>query len=143
MIVLNNPRISDTIPQWFLELNLQVDEFDVGCNQLSGKVPNSFNFQSHAMIDLSSNLFSGPIPLWSPNVSQIYPRSNLFSGPIPHNIGEVMPNLTNLDLSHNSLNGSLPSSISNLNTLATLVIPHNHLSVKFQTFGTKCPFCIY
>ena len=70
----------------------------------------------------------GPLPLWSSNVSTLYLRDNLFSGPIPQNIGEAMPIQTDLDISWNSLNGSTPLSMGNLQALMTLVISNNHLS---------------
>ncbi|PQQ02628.1 hypothetical protein Pyn_08381 [Prunus yedoensis var. nudiflora] len=57
-----------------------------------------------------------------------YLRDNLFSGPIPHNIGQVMPNLTYLDISGNSLSGSIPLSFGNLSQLEFLFISNNHLS---------------
>lgn len=139
-VVLNNAGISDIIPQWFLDLNLLINEFDVAYNQLTGKVPNSLKFQSPSTVDLSSNFFSGSLPLWSLNVSKIYLRSNLFSGPIPYNIGELMPLLTDLDISYNSLNGSIPLSIGNLSSLTTLVISNNKLSGKIPEFWNQTPF---
>ncbi|KAA8548227.1 hypothetical protein F0562_004512 [Nyssa sinensis] len=115
-LVLNNARISDTIPDWFWKLELQVNELDVAYNQLSGKVPNSLHFFYLSTVDLSSNRFEGPLPLWSSNVSALYLRDNLFSGPIPRDIGEVMPHLTDLDISMNSLCGSIPLSIGKIPT---------------------------
>ncbi|CBI24036.3 unnamed protein product, partial [Vitis vinifera] len=96
-------------------------------------------FSYLANVDLSSNLFDGPLPLWSSNVSTLYLRDNLFSGPIPPNIGEAMPILTDLDISWNSLNGSIPLSMGNLQALMTLVISNNHLSGEIPQFWNKMP----
>ncbi|CAK9175123.1 unnamed protein product [Ilex paraguariensis] len=138
-VVLNNARISDTIPDWFLKFGLQLDELDVAYNQLRGTVPNPLQFSDSSNVDLSSNLFEGPLPLWSSNVSTLYLRDNLFSGPIPPDIGELMPNLTDLDISWNSLNGSIPLSIGNLNGLTTLVISNNLLSGEIPHVWNNVP----
>ncbi|WKA04203.1 hypothetical protein VitviT2T_022260 [Vitis vinifera] len=138
-VVLNNAGISGTIPDWLWQLDLQLSELHIAYNQLSGRVPNSLVFSYLANVDLSSNLFDGPLPLWSSNVSTLYLRDNLFSGPIPPNIGEAMPILTDLDISWNSLNGSIPLSMGNLQALMTLVISNNHLSGEIPQFLNKMP----
>ncbi|XP_003633782.1 receptor-like protein EIX2 [Vitis vinifera] len=138
-IVLNNAGISGTIPDWLWKLDLQLSELDIAYNQLSGRVPNSLVFSYLANVDLSSNLFDGPLPLWSSNVSTLYLRGNLFSGPIPQNIGQVMPILTDLDISWNSLNGSIPLSMGDLQALITLVISNNNLSGEIPQFWNKMP----
>ncbi|KAL5581348.1 hypothetical protein UlMin_013790 [Ulmus minor] len=139
-VVLNNARISDTIPDWFLQLDLQLEKLDVAYNQLSGKVPHSFRFTDGATVDLRSNLFEGPLPLWGSNITLLYLSNNRFSGPIPLDIGEVMPKLSDLDISSNSLSGTIPLSIGNLVDLNTLVISNNHLSGEIPHFWDKLPF---
>ncbi|KAM5581972.1 receptor-like protein EIX1 [Rosa sericea] len=131
---LINSRISDTIPDWFWQLNLLLDDLDFSNNQLSGRVPNSLRFSLRGIADLSSNHFEGPLLLWSSNISGLYLNDNLFSGPIPHNIGEVMPLLEDLDISRNFLTGRIPLSIGNLSRLTTLVISNNHLSGEVPNF---------
>ncbi|CAN6709033.1 unnamed protein product [Malus baccata var. baccata] len=138
-LVLNNARISDTIPQWFWQLDFQLDQLDVAYNQLSGRVPNSLRFISPGTVDLSTNRFEGPLPLWSSNITMLYLRDNLFSGPIPRDISEVMPSLTDLDISRNSLNGSIPLSMGNLSQLTTMVISNNLLSGEIPNFWDSIP----
>ncbi|KAL5231641.1 hypothetical protein ABZP36_030417 [Zizania latifolia] len=54
--------------------------------------------------------------------------SNNFSGPIPLDISRQMPYLTSLDLSYNSFSGQIPQNISNMTYLNTLNLQHNQLS---------------
>lgn len=100
-LVLNKARISDTIPDWFWQLSLNLDELDVAYNELRGRVPNSLGFNFPATVDLSSNNFEGRLPLWSFNVTKLYLRDNSFSGPIPDDIGQNLHLLTDLDISFN------------------------------------------
>ncbi|BBH07129.1 disease resistance family protein / LRR family protein [Prunus dulcis] len=43
-VVLRSARISGTIPDWFWQLDLQLDELNFADNQLRGRVPNSLRF---------------------------------------------------------------------------------------------------
>ncbi|XP_034706367.1 receptor-like protein EIX1 [Vitis riparia] len=138
-LVLNNARISDTIPDWFWKLDLQLELLDVANNQLSGRVPNSLKFPENAVVDLSSNRFHGPFPHFSSNLSSLYLRDNLFSGPIPRDVGKTMPWLTNFDVSWNSLNGTIPLSIGKIAGLASLVLSNNHLSGEIPLIWNDKP----
>ncbi|KAH7518869.1 hypothetical protein FEM48_Zijuj09G0216900 [Ziziphus jujuba var. spinosa] len=101
------------------------------------EVPNSFRFNKESTAKLTTNRFQGPLPLWSSNVTELYLGDNQFSGPIPPSIGEVMPLLTDLDVSYNSLSGSIPLSIANITGLMNLVISNNELSDNVD-LGTAC-----
>ncbi|EXC07674.1 LRR receptor-like serine/threonine-protein kinase GSO1 [Morus notabilis] len=140
IVILNNARISEAIPNWFWQLNLELNKLDVSYNQISGRVPNSLRFSDFSTVDLRSNCYEGPLPLWSPNVTRLYLNDNHFSGPIPPNIGEVMPFLTDLDISGNSLSGRIPLSIGKLTNLYTLVISNNQLTGEIPSFWDNMPF---
>ena len=133
-LILRNARISDTIPEWFWKLDLQLVELDLGYNKLSGRIPNSLKFAPQSTVYLNWNHFNGSLPLWSYNVSSLFLSNNSFSGPIPRDIGERMPMLTELDLSHNSLNSTIPSSMGKLNGLMTLDISKNRLCGEIPAF---------
>ncbi|XP_034706372.1 receptor-like protein EIX1 [Vitis riparia] len=139
-VVLNNAGISDSIPKWFWKLDLHLDELDIGSNNLGGRVPNSMKFLPESTVDLSENNFQGPLPLWSSNVMKLYLNDNFFSGPIPLEYGERMSMLTDLDLSSNDLNGTIPLSFGKLNNLLTLVISNNHLSGGIPEFWNGLPY---
>ncbi|CAJ1952956.1 unnamed protein product [Sphenostylis stenocarpa] len=89
-------------------------------------------------IDLSSNNFSGEIPveleilleLVSLNLSR-----NHLTGKIPLNIGKLA-SLEFLDLSRNQLVGSIPTSLTQIYRLTMLDLSHNHLAGKIPT-GTQ------
>ncbi|XP_060171519.1 receptor-like protein EIX2 [Lycium barbarum] len=107
-IILNTAGILDAVPDWFVELDLKLDILDMAYNNLTGQVPNKFQFNMPADVDLSTNLFEGPLPLWSSNITSLDLRNNLFSGPIPLSICGVLRDLTDLDISRNNLNGTIP-----------------------------------
>ncbi|XP_060667275.1 receptor-like protein 43 [Ziziphus jujuba] len=115
-------------------LSSWLDKLDIAYNQLSGRVPNSFRFNKECTIELTTNRFQGPLPLWSSNITMLYLGDNQFSGPIPPNIGEVIPWLSDLDVADNSLSGSIPLSIGNLTGLMTLGISNNELSGQIPHF---------
>nr|XP_048337045.1 receptor-like protein EIX2 [Ziziphus jujuba var. spinosa] len=127
---------SDWIPPfkvtYLLIRSSRLDRLDIAYNQLSGRVPNSFRFNKESTAKLTTNRFQGPLPLWSSNVTELYLGDNQFLGPIPPSIGEVMPLLTDLDVSYNSLSGSIPLSIGNITGLMNLVISNNELSALYS-----------
>lgn len=70
--------------------------------------------------------------------------SNIFSGPIPADIATQVPYLTSLDLSYNSFSGPIPASISNMTYLNTLNLQHNQFSGEiprqFDSIGRLISF---
>ncbi|XVF57824.1 hypothetical protein PTKIN_Ptkin07bG0013600 [Pterospermum kingtungense] len=134
-----NAGIIGNIPDWFWKLDLVFDVLDFSFNQLTGTVPNSIKFNPEGIVFLNYNNFTGPLPVLSSNLSSFHLDHNMFSGPIPHDIGEKMPMVADFDISFNSLNGSLPSSIGNLNSLLTFVVSDNHLTGKIPDIWNNLP----
>nr|XP_023926605.1 receptor-like protein EIX1 [Quercus suber] len=126
-IHLVNTAISDTIPNWLWNLSSQLVELRLSHNELMGNFPRSLNFSSLESVFLDFNHLKGPLPIW-PNVKRLSLRSNLLSGPIPIMISQEMSHLRALDLSGNSLIGSIPSSINELRDLHSLLLSNNYLS---------------
>ncbi|KAF3675989.1 putative DNA-directed RNA polymerase 3, chloroplastic-like [Capsicum annuum] len=139
-LIFNTAGISDAVPDWFEDLDLKLDNLDMAYNNLSGNVPDKFQFNFLANVDLSSNRFEVPLPLWSSNITSLYLRDNLFSGPIPVNICEALPNLTDLDISHNNLNGAIPLCMGDMNQLTTLALDNNQLIGQIPDFWGKLPY---
>ncbi|XP_028127089.1 receptor-like protein EIX2 [Camellia sinensis] len=103
-----------------------IDMLDLCDNQIGGVVPNSLGI---SLVDLSFNRLEGTIPLW-PNATFLFLNCNLFSGAIPLTIGSIMSSLITLNLSGNSLSGTIPLSICKLKALTGLYLSDNHLSGK-------------
>ncbi|XP_025014731.2 receptor-like protein EIX1 [Ricinus communis] len=126
---LRNVGISDTIPEeWFSKLSSQITFLVISNNQIKGKLPTQLISPNLRYIDLSSNRFEGPLPRWSTNASEIYLQDNSFSGSIPENIDTLMPRLQKLHLSSNHLNGKIPSSFCDINSLQVLSLRSNQFS---------------
>ncbi|KAK8969211.1 putative inactive receptor kinase [Platanthera guangdongensis] len=88
---------------------------DLSLNKLTGSVlPSFFTSLTLRSLNLSGNQFNGPIPLLTSASSELAMSSN--------------NHLQSLDLSNNSLSGSLPPEISTLPNLSILILGKNSLS---------------
>ncbi|KRH08792.1 hypothetical protein GLYMA_16G174500v4, partial [Glycine max] len=86
-------------------------------------------------IDLSSNHFSGEIPLEIEDLFGLVLLNlsrNHLTGKIPSNIGKLT-SLEYLDLSRNQFVGSIPPSLTQIYWLSVLDLSHNHLTGKIPT----------
>ncbi|RVX06789.1 putative inactive leucine-rich repeat receptor kinase XIAO [Vitis vinifera] len=132
-LILRNARISDTIPEWFWKLDLELDQLDLGYNQLSGRTPNSLKFTLQSSVCLIWNHFNGSLPLWSSNsigeltgLVTLEMSNNSLTGEIPA-LWNGVPNLVaRVDLSNNNLSGELPTS--NCTNIRTLDLGGNRFS---------------
>ncbi|KAL5817844.1 hypothetical protein ACOSQ3_026222 [Xanthoceras sorbifolium] len=87
------------------------------------------------ILDLSSNNFSGEIPIEVTHLGALQSLNlscNLFIGKIPESIG-AMRSLESFDLSENQLSGEIPPNISDLNFLSDLNLSNNNLSGKIPS----------
>lgn len=127
-IIMNTVMIWDNVPNWFWELDLQISQLDLSNNQLSGRMPNSLRYLEDSSVDLSSNRFEGPFPLFPNNITGLYLKDNLFYGPIPQDIWKKMSKLQNFDISYNSFNGHIPMSMGEImGALSIFVASNNRL----------------
>ncbi|CAL1402555.1 unnamed protein product [Linum trigynum] len=129
-VTLRNVGISDTIPgEWFSNLPSELTFLVLSSNQITGKLPSQqLKFPRLSTIDLSSNNFEGPLPMWSTNASVLYLQDNKFSGSIPENFGKLMPRLQKVYLSQNQLVGKIPSSMCDMQELQILSLRNNRVS---------------
>ncbi|KAB5574458.1 hypothetical protein DKX38_001652 [Salix brachista] len=109
---------------------VKLGQLDLSNNLFSGPLPSSLsNFSSLQTLLLSGNKFSGPIPpmIGELQVLKLDLSRNSFSGPIPPEIGNCFY-LTFLDISQNNLSGPIPSDMSNIHNLNYLNLSRNHLN---------------
>ena len=106
------------------------------CN-FSGSIPNSMaNLVQLVYLDMSINSFTGPIPSFSmaKNLTQIDLSHNKLTGQITSTHWNDLPNLVNLHLSFNSLEGSVPVSLFSLPLLLKLQLSNNQFSGQLNYF---------
>lgn len=98
---------------------------------MTGEISSSLgNLTFLNTLDLSNNNFRGPVPPIR-NMQQLqtfYLYNNFLDGTIPADAFTNCSNLGYLDLSINSLTGSVPQNIGFLPSLIFLRLDHNHLT---------------
>ncbi|CAH1452713.1 unnamed protein product [Lactuca virosa] len=85
------------------------------------------------MIDLSSNIFYGPITNVSSTLTSLHPSKNKFYGGISFLCQIDLGFLVVLDLSYNLLSGQLPDCLWHFKELKILNLEHNNLSGRLPT----------
>ncbi|PSS36722.1 Inactive receptor kinase [Actinidia chinensis var. chinensis] len=136
---LSSNKFSGSIPN-LTSLFHSLTTFSMKNNSLEGILPPVLgSYERLSAIDLSLNKFDGPIPpsfFTSMTLTNLNLSGNQFVGSIPlhgSQSGELLvlpsyPPMESLDLSHNTLNGTLPSDIGKLGRLKLLNLAKNHLS---------------
>ncbi|XP_059629142.1 receptor-like protein EIX2 [Cornus florida] len=165
---ISGAGISDTVPKRFWDLSPKLAYLNLSSNQIKGMVynlslKNLYSDQLHIEIDLSSNHFEGPIPLYDPSVTSLHLYNNTFSGSVSSlckmksasfttaidlciNLlsGELpdcwmqMENLLILDFANNNLTGRIPSSIGFLHQLQTLNLRNNNFIGELPSSLKNC-----
>ncbi|CAN6553695.1 unnamed protein product [Malus baccata var. baccata] len=131
-VILRSTRISDSIPEeWFFNLSSKVEYLDLSRNQIRGKLQSQLKFPNLYYMDLSRNQFEGPLPHLSSDATYLYLQNNSISGPIPSNFGQLMPKLRSLNLAENHLNGTIPSSLCDMQNLTILSLRSNQFYGEF------------
>ncbi|KAK9271647.1 hypothetical protein L1049_002010 [Liquidambar formosana] len=140
-IKVGNNSLVGTLPP-VLEMYPNLSTVDLSLNELTGPIPDSF-FMSMTLINLnlSGNHFTGAIPLQGSHPSELlvmssYPlmetldlSSNSLTGTLPSDIGN-MGRLKLLNLAKNSLSGQLPNEMSKLSDLEYLDLSNNKFKGK-------------
>ncbi|XVF04093.1 hypothetical protein REPUB_Repub05bG0052000 [Reevesia pubescens] len=152
---LANNKINDTFPRWLGSLPL-LQVLVLRSNQLHGSIQDisSSSFSKVQIFDLSSNCFTGPLPVryirnfkaminltQDENATPSYMGVNgrRFEGFYSYSIGIVIKGmemelekifikLMSIDLSNNKFEGEIPKVIGKLNSLKGLNLSHNNLS---------------
>jgi len=109
--------------------NLLLDD-----NKLSGEIPRPiFNLSSLQYLSLDSNRLGKALPPnmgdLLPNLTQLSLGNNTFEGHIPASLGNAT-RLTKIGLSSNNFTGTIPTSFGKLSGLTFLNLEQNHLVAK-------------
>ena len=130
VLCLSNNKIHGPIPSWMWNISKETlvslilsGNFLTGFEQLPAVLPWS---RMH-ILDLSSNMLQGSLPVPPPSTFDYSVSVNKLSGQIPPLICN-MSSLSLLDLSGNSLSGRIPQCLTNLSSsLSILNLRGNHL----------------
>ncbi|KAJ0966691.1 hypothetical protein J5N97_023608 [Dioscorea zingiberensis] len=128
-----NTRIVDLLPDWFWELTPIISNLDLSRNQITGTIPPILKFYSCSIINLSSNMFHGPLPSLPSDVEYADLSNNSFSGELHSIVGEPLYSLAQILLSDNLINGTIPPSLCKLQLLQVIDLSNNFLSGDLPT----------
>jgi Leucine-rich repeat (LRR) protein len=135
-------RLVGELPKEFGKLTSLV-KLMLNGNKLSGGIPPKLGSLTNLeFLDLSTNRFGNSILTNMGNLLKLHflNLSNKFSLNIPVQICKIA-HLSQLDLSHNSLDGELPSLIDHLQSLELLISPTITFQVSFQLLLETCMAC--
>ena len=117
----------------FLRRSKNLIQLDVSNNRLTGSLPYHFFVQDEfvdlEVMDWHGNKLSGHLPdMLLPNqiLQFLALYDNEFTGTLPNSWGTHLRNVFHLDLSHNLIEGELPSSIGQMSRLKRLFLGNNN-----------------
>lgn len=132
---MSKAGISDSLPNWFLNLPSSLVYLNISFNQIRGKLPYpSSKSNSEVSLDFSSNHLYGPLPSLPPSTSHLILSKNMFSGPISSLCTLPDPSrLYELDLSDNRFSGQFPTCWILFQELRILNLARNNFTGKIPT----------
>ncbi len=125
-ILLNQVGLAGSLP-WELSLLPDLVMLDLNNNALTGTIPTEYSqMKNLTAFGLCCNELSGPFPLnlQSSSLQSLNLSFNSLNGSLTSEFGQFLA-LESFDISHNSLSGPLPSELGQLAFLEELQINHN------------------
>ncbi|KAI7744396.1 hypothetical protein M8C21_014296 [Ambrosia artemisiifolia] len=104
---LRNNLFSGTIPPVISNLK-SIETLDISHNSISGSLPDMSNSLTLTRLDLSFNKFTGPIPKVAKNLMELAIKSNFLSGGVLKTSFSELTRLEVVEVSNNSLTGTIP-----------------------------------
>ncbi|KAF2296517.1 hypothetical protein GH714_040509 [Hevea brasiliensis] len=135
----SNANISGSIPNWFWDISGSLFLLNFSSNLLQGHLPSTFSVDFYAKVDLSFNLLEGRIPLPSNQIAVLNLSNNKFSGPIPENVGDNSLILV-LSLASNQITGAIPTSIGRMQEVQVIDPSRNNLTGRIPKSIGNCSF---
>jgi Leucine-rich repeat (LRR) protein len=126
-LAISNTGIDDDLPVWFWKVFNNTGYLDLSKNNLRGQLPESFEFMSATEILLHDNHFSGSIPRLPKSLYTINLSENTLSGSLSFNFEDAVQ-LRVLILRENSFTGSIPQALCKLHRLQVLDASKNSLT---------------
>ncbi|XP_072951952.1 receptor-like protein EIX2 [Typha angustifolia] len=112
-LIMSNTGIVDRLPDWFWNVISSVEYLDLSLNQISRVLPSTLEFLSAAYeINLNSNQFHGGVPKLMMSLQVLDLSNNSITGTVPLSMCNQVQSLEILDLSHNRLSGQLPQCLT-------------------------------
>ncbi|XP_030945709.1 receptor-like protein Cf-9 homolog [Quercus lobata] len=116
----------------FLSNLTQITSLDLSYNNFGGQCPWSLlNNAGLTLLDLSGNNFIGQLPNLSANWTKV---SSSNSSSNSQSVSQIPSNLVYLDLSHNLLNGTIPSWVYDIPSLQELFLDNNQFTGHIGEF---------
>ncbi|KAH7529324.1 hypothetical protein FEM48_Zijuj05G0172300 [Ziziphus jujuba var. spinosa] len=133
---ISGNSLSGPIPSSISRLQ-KLTSINLQSNRLSGSIPDSLASMTILLeLQLGKNQLGGYIPKMPPNLQiSLNLSSNLFKGPIPKNL-DGLSALEVLDLSNNDFSGEIPEFLTGLKSLTRLILTNNSLSGYIPKFAT-------
>ncbi|KAL6644025.1 hypothetical protein ACP70R_018791 [Stipagrostis hirtigluma subsp. patula] len=141
ILLLNHNKISGSVPDELSNLS-RLEYLDLSYNKLSSTIPTSlFHLDNIVNLYMSNNFFSGALPSdlsYMRTLYQIDLSTNNLVGKLPNSFAntEILA-LTYLNLSHNTLENSIPDSFRQLANLEILDLSSNNLSGAIPKYLTN------
>ncbi|PON94089.1 LRR domain containing protein, partial [Trema orientale] len=134
---LSRNQIQGNVPKWLWEVG-QNSLFQLNLSHNFFTYIEPLPWKELSILDLSFNLFSGPLPiLSSPGLQVLLGSKNQFGGQIPTSFCN-MSSLQVLDLSYNNLGGKVPQCLGNFSEYLTVLdLRRNRLHGTLPTTCAK------
>lgn len=127
-LYLDNNNLRGTIPSSLNGLK-SLKRLELQLNSLSGEIPDLGSLEKFYYLDISDNAFAGEIPATLPkSLVEISMRNNSLTGGLRSESFKGLMDLQVLDLSYNSLEGTVPVVLFELPSLEQLSLSFNKLS---------------
>ncbi|TXG61931.1 hypothetical protein EZV62_013294 [Acer yangbiense] len=127
-LYLSDNRLSGRIPSWLGNMSELVDLI-MPNNHLEGPIPPEFcQLQNLQVLNLAENNISGNLPSCfnPPQIQQVHLSRNKLQGQLKDAFFNSS-SLVTLDLGYNRFNGGIPNWIGQLSNLSYLILTHNNL----------------